>query len=202
MRARTLSLRKYAAACLFTALCAAFPALLRHRQLRRSSLAVSPGRARSANRRLHPRRMGFPLPFDERLQVRRRPEARHQHRSSICPRTCLSRPKLPRSKNPARSRSIACRDASSTSVMSRPGEIAHPGLLYLPNKYVVPGGRFNEMYGWDSYFIILGLIGTAASIWPKAWSKTSSTKSKITAESSTPTAPTTSPVHSRLSFPR
>jgi len=33
-----------------------------------------------------------------------------------------------------------------------------PGLLYLPNKYVVPGGRFNEMYGWDSYFIILGLL--------------------------------------------
>ena len=32
------------------------------------------------------------------------------------------------------------------------------GLLYLPNKYVVPGGRFNEMYGWDSYFILLGLI--------------------------------------------
>jgi alpha,alpha-trehalase len=32
------------------------------------------------------------------------------------------------------------------------------GLLYLPNKYVVPGGRFNEMYGWDSYFIILGLV--------------------------------------------
>src|SRR5207245_97539 len=24
------------------------------------------------------------------------------------------------------------------------------GLLYLENKYVVPGGRFNEMYGWDS----------------------------------------------------
>src|SRR5258706_14497905 len=35
----------------------------------------------------------------------------------------------------------------------------HPhGLLYLPNKYVVPGGRFNEMYGWDSYFIIIGLL--------------------------------------------
>ncbi len=32
------------------------------------------------------------------------------------------------------------------------------GLLYLENKYVVPGGRFNEMYGWDSYFIILGLL--------------------------------------------
>jgi alpha,alpha-trehalase len=32
------------------------------------------------------------------------------------------------------------------------------GLLYLENKYVVPGGRFNEMYGWDSYFIVRGLL--------------------------------------------
>ena len=39
-----------------------------------------------------------------------------------------------------------------------PGEVPTPGLLYLPNKYVVPGGRFNEMFGWDSYFIILGLV--------------------------------------------
>ncbi len=31
------------------------------------------------------------------------------------------------------------------------------GLLYLPHPYVVPGGRFNEMYGWDSYFIQVGL---------------------------------------------
>ena len=37
-------------------------------------------------------------------------------------------------------------------------EIRQTGLLYLPNRYVVPGGRFNEMYGWDSYFIILGLV--------------------------------------------
>jgi alpha,alpha-trehalase len=40
----------------------------------------------------------------------------------------------------------------------KPGDLTRAGLLYLPNKYVVPGGRFNEMYGWDSYFIILGLI--------------------------------------------
>jgi len=33
-----------------------------------------------------------------------------------------------------------------------------PGLLYLPHPYVVPGGRFNEMYGWDSYFIQRGLL--------------------------------------------
>jgi len=39
----------------------------------------------------------------------------------------------------------------------RPSELPGEGLLYLPNPYVVPGGRFNEMYGWDSYFIVLGL---------------------------------------------
>ncbi|ELR98551.1 trehalase family glycosidase [Gloeocapsa sp. PCC 73106] len=38
------------------------------------------------------------------------------------------------------------------------GEIEEHGLLYLPLDYVVPGGRFNEMYGWDSYFIVLGLL--------------------------------------------
>jgi alpha,alpha-trehalase len=48
-------------------------------------------------------------------------------------------------------------------VIHRPGEvdphtISPPGLLFLQNSYVVPGGRFNEMYGWDSYFIILGLL--------------------------------------------
>lgn len=32
------------------------------------------------------------------------------------------------------------------------------GLLYLPHPYVVPGGRFNETYGWDSAFIVRGLI--------------------------------------------
>jgi alpha,alpha-trehalase len=49
------------------------------------------------------------------------------------------------------------------TVIHHPGEadadsLNPPGLLYLENKYVVPGGRFNEMYGWDSYFIIRGLV--------------------------------------------
>jgi len=30
-------------------------------------------------------------------------------------------------------------------------------LLPLPNRYVVPGGRFREIYYWDSYFTMLGL---------------------------------------------
>ena len=48
-------------------------------------------------------------------------------------------------------------------VIHGPGEIdankiSPQGLLFLEHPYVVPGGRFNEMYGWDSYFIIRGLI--------------------------------------------
>lgn len=30
-------------------------------------------------------------------------------------------------------------------------------LINLPNPYVVPGGRFREIYYWDSYFTMLGL---------------------------------------------
>ncbi len=41
---------------------------------------------------------------------------------------------------------------------SDPTAIGEHGLLYLPRPYVVPGGRFNEMYGWDSYFIEVGLL--------------------------------------------
>jgi alpha,alpha-trehalase len=39
-----------------------------------------------------------------------------------------------------------------------PARVTDQGLLYLPRPYVVPGGRFNEMYGWDSYFIQVGLL--------------------------------------------
>jgi alpha,alpha-trehalase len=39
-----------------------------------------------------------------------------------------------------------------------PLSVKEHGLLYLPHPYVVPGGRFNEMYGWDSYFIQVGLL--------------------------------------------
>ncbi|MGH8251895.1 MAG: alpha,alpha-trehalase TreF [Steroidobacteraceae bacterium] len=34
---------------------------------------------------------------------------------------------------------------------------AHSSLLPLPHRYVVPGGRFREIYYWDSYFTMLGL---------------------------------------------
>lgn len=36
-------------------------------------------------------------------------------------------------------------------------EQAHSSLIDLPNRYIVPGGRFREIYYWDSYFTMLGL---------------------------------------------
>jgi alpha,alpha-trehalase len=39
-----------------------------------------------------------------------------------------------------------------------PLSVKEHGLLWVPHPYVVPGGRFNEMYGWDSYFIQVGLL--------------------------------------------
>lgn len=40
---------------------------------------------------------------------------------------------------------------------------AHSSLLTLPKPYVVPGGRFREMYYWDSYFTMLGLAESGRS---------------------------------------
>jgi alpha,alpha-trehalase len=58
-------------------------------------------------------------------------------------------------------RTLSDREWSQIELRVFPAEldlIEEHGLLYLPHPYVVPGGRFNEMYGWDSYFIQLGLL--------------------------------------------
>jgi len=40
----------------------------------------------------------------------------------------------------------------------QPGPVKEgSSLLPLPNPYIVPGGRFREVYYWDSYFTMLGL---------------------------------------------
>jgi alpha,alpha-trehalase len=44
--------------------------------------------------------------------------------------------------------------------LTRPADAADPrsSLIPLPNAYAVPGGRFREVYYWDSYFTMLGLV--------------------------------------------
>ena len=42
--------------------------------------------------------------------------------------------------------------------LKRPADFHHKGtLIPLRHPYIVPGGRFREMYYWDSYFTMLGL---------------------------------------------
>ena len=44
------------------------------------------------------------------------------------------------------------------SVLKRPADKKVSGtLIPLPKPYIVPGGRFREVYYWDSYFTMLGL---------------------------------------------
>jgi alpha,alpha-trehalase len=42
-------------------------------------------------------------------------------------------------------------------VLTRQPQQSHNSLIPLPHPYVVPGGRFREVYYWDSYFTMLGL---------------------------------------------
>lgn len=48
-------------------------------------------------------------------------------------------------------------------VLTRRATKTQGSLIRLPNDYVVPGGRFNEQFYWDSYFIMRGLA--AAGQW-------------------------------------
>src|SRR2546428_4153653 len=47
-------------------------------------------------------------------------------------------------------------------VLTRPPDSAdaRSSLIPLPHPYVVPGGRFREIYYWDSYFTMLGLVAS------------------------------------------
>ncbi|MDQ2720263.1 MAG: alpha,alpha-trehalase TreA [Bacteroidota bacterium] len=43
------------------------------------------------------------------------------------------------------------------NVLTREPEKSKNSLIPLPHPYIVPGGRFREIYYWDSYFTMLGL---------------------------------------------
>ena len=47
-------------------------------------------------------------------------------------------------------------------VLTRPPDTAdaRSSLIPLPRPYIVPGGRFREIYYWDSYFTMLGLVAS------------------------------------------
>ncbi|HEY6483758.1 MAG TPA: alpha,alpha-trehalase TreF [Steroidobacteraceae bacterium] len=62
-------------------------------------------------------------------------------------------------RSPAQQVAIVTHIDRLWDVLTRSTPIAAPysSLLPLPQPYVVPGGRFREIYYWDSYFTMLGL---------------------------------------------
>lgn len=49
-------------------------------------------------------------------------------------------------------------------ILTRQPDAVNTGsLISLPNEYIVPGGRFGEIYYWDSYFTMLGLQAAGKS---------------------------------------
>ncbi len=99
------------------------------------------------------------------LVPRDRPEAimtafraeRPEGREALCG---LRRPPFPRQDEPQR-QGLSLREHIKAlwPVLARPPMTVAPGSssLEVPNAYVVAGGRFREMYYWDSYFTMLGL---------------------------------------------
>lgn len=65
--------------------------------------------------------------------------------------------------NPAISTAVSARSSISDYILglwddlTRINHTDKGSLIGLPHPYVAPGGRFNELYYWDSYFTMLGL---------------------------------------------
>jgi alpha,alpha-trehalase len=56
-------------------------------------------------------------------------------------------------------KSVKAYIATGWTLLQRPPDrsASYSSLLPLPHPYVVPGGRFSEIYYWDSYFTMIGL---------------------------------------------
>src|SRR5437016_8443191 len=62
----------------------------------------------------------------------------------------------------SRSRTMEDHIRALWPVLTRPPDTAdtRSSLIPLPHPYIVPGGRFREVYYWDSYFTMLGLVAS------------------------------------------
>jgi alpha,alpha-trehalase len=62
---------------------------------------------------------------------------------------------------PAAATSLSSHIDTLWSVLARqPSGVETGSLIPLPHPYVVPGGRFREIYYWDSYFTMEGLVAS------------------------------------------
>src|SRR6266566_4314140 len=77
-------------------------------------------------------------------------------------RTSTNLPQPPARYEPAHDLGVLFHDVQLSGIFedSKTFADARSTLIPLPNPYVVPGGRFREVYYWDSYFTMLGLIAS------------------------------------------
>ena len=118
-------------------------------------------RAHRAAARLHRQRLAPAHPHRRRPAARRRGPQGPAHRRRALARLSAGGRESRRRRRRARPALCPARDLARIALRPLPRELPpdfEHGLLYLPRPYVVPGGRFNEMYGWDSYFIVVGLL--------------------------------------------
>jgi alpha,alpha-trehalase len=68
-------------------------------------------------------------------------------------------PVVPQMNNVQQEKDITVHIKNLWTVLKREPDVKKEGssLLPLPHPYIVPGGRFREVYYWDSYFTMLGL---------------------------------------------
>ena len=68
-------------------------------------------------------------------------------------------PKTPQLNYVTKEKDVVMHIKNLWGVLKRDADTALEGssLLALPYPYIVPGGRFREIYYWDSYFTMLGL---------------------------------------------
>ena len=68
-------------------------------------------------------------------------------------------PKSPQLNYVTKEKDVVMHIKNLWNVLRREADTAVNGssLLALPHPYIVPGGRFREIYYWDSYFTMLGL---------------------------------------------
>ncbi len=58
---------------------------------------------------------------------------------------------------PLKNRTVTQHIEGLWDVLTRETKESNNSLIPLPHSYIVPGGRFREMFYWDSYFTMLGL---------------------------------------------
>jgi alpha,alpha-trehalase len=74
-------------------------------------------------------------------------------------KTNFELPATPTLSNMGQEKDVAAHIIKLWALLKREPDVKKEGssLLPLPHPYIVPGGRFREIYYWDSYFTMLGL---------------------------------------------